>query len=399
LYNGTLDDIKKSDYVVSVGSSISSDNPMIRFSLAQAVNHNKAYVASIHPVEESAISNLVSLFIKNEVGSEEAALAMIADTFVEDKSNQEEFFNSLDLGYLCGESNISEAELKTLKSSYFRKNNPVLVIGEDVINHPRAKNIALIAGYIQKNTPFKVVVTPPVTNTLGVSLICDLDEKQDGLSVGYNVKADYTLSAKGDGDLDMPALNQQEGTFVNINKDLVVLNAGVEYKGYELSDLANALGLKIENIIDYTSKLGFKTIEFDDLDNYYDNVGIEHRGYKVEAKSNRKRPKLEEVAELGEFNGSVLYNRNPIDQFSIFTKECKQIQEKLELVGSEQFAIAAKIKSGDKVKFMVDGMEYVRNFHLDRHLKGTIAYNPTFDVDSKSSSYRYNQVKLEVINE
>jgi len=399
LYNATLKDIKKSDYVISLGSSISSDNPMIRFSLAQAVNHNKAYVASIHPVEEGDIANLVSLYIKNEVASEEAALAMIADIFVEDKSSQEEFFNSLDLGYLCGESNISEEELDTLKRAYVRKNNPVLIIGEDVINHPRANNIALIAGFIQKNTPFKVMVIPPVTNTLGVSLICDLDERQEGLSVGYNVKADYTLSAKGDGDLDMPALNQQEGTFVNIDQNLVVLNAGAEYKGYELSDLANALGFKIKNIIDLTSKLGFKNIEFDDLDNYYDNVGNEYRGYKVEAKNNRKRPKLDEVEDLGEFNGSVVYNKNPIDQFSIFTKDCKQIDEKLELVGSEQFAMAAKIKSGDKVKFVVGGTEYERQFHLDRHMKGTIAYNPTFDIDSKSSNYRYNQVKLEVINE
>lgn len=399
LYNGTLEDIKKSDYVISVGSSISSDNPMIRFSLAQAVNHNKAYVASVHPIEEGGIANLVSLFIKNEVGSEEAALAMIADIFVEDKSSQQEFFDSLDIGYLCGESNISEEELETLKRAYIRKSNPVLIIGEDVINHPRANNIGLIAGYLQKNTPFKVIVIPPVTNTLGVSMICELDDAVEGLSVGYNVKADYTLSAKGDGDLDMPSLNQQEGTFVNIDKKLVVLNAGVEYKGYELNDLANALDVKSENIIDYTPKLGFKDIEFDSLDNYYDNIGNEYRGYEVESKSNRKRPKLSEVEELGEFNGSVLYNANPIDQFSIFTKDCKQIEEKLELIGSEQFALAAKIKSGDKVRFIVDGMEYERQFHLDRHMKGTIAYNPTFDIDSKSSNYRYNQVKLEVINE
>ena len=399
LYNASLNDLKNSDYVISVGSSISSDNPMVRFSISKAVNHNKAYVASVHPIEESGISNLISQHIKNEVGSEEAALAMIADMFVEDKSNQQEFFDSLDIGYLCGESNISEEELDRLKSGYFRKNNPVLIIGEDIINHPRSSNMALIAGYLQKHTPFKVMVIPPVTNTLGVTLICELDEAVEGLSVGYNVKADYTLSAKGDGDLDMPALNQQEGTFVNIDKNLVPINAAVEYNGYELNDLANALGVKSENIIDYTNKLGFKDIAFDDLDNYYDNVGNEYRGYEVESKSNRKRPRLEEVEELGEFNGSVVYNANPIDQFSIFTKDCKQIEEKLELVGSEQFALAAKIKSGDNVRFNIDGTEYERHFHVDRHLKGTVAYNPTFDIDTKSSGYRYNQVKLEVINE
>jgi len=61
--------------------------------------------------------------------------------------------------------------------------------------------------------------------------------------------------------------------------------------------------------------------------------------------------------------------------------------------------MASKIKSGDKVKFSVNGVEFVRVFKLDRHMKGTIAYNPTFEIDSKSPNYRYNQVKIEVINE
>lgn len=398
LYNGDIKGLSNSDFIISVGGSIQSDNPMVKFAMAQAVGYKKAFVATIHPIEETPISNVISMFIKNEVGSEEAALAMIADLFTEDNSSQQEFFDSLDFGYLCGESNISEEELDVLKHKYARKKNPMLVVGEDVINHPRAKNIALIVGFIQKHTPFNVIIVPPSTNTLGVSLICDLDEQENGFSVGYNVASDFTLSAKGEGDLDMPALNQQEGTFVNIDKNLVVLNAGVAYHGYELNDIASALGVESQNVIDYTSKLGFKDIEFDDLDNYYDNVGNAYRGYKIEATKNRKRPKIDEVQELGEFNGSIVYDRNPLSQFSPFTKDCNQIKVKSELIGSEQFAFSSKIKSGDNVKFMIDGVEFVRHFRVDRHLKGTVAYNPTFMMDSKSSNYRYNQVKIEVID-
>ncbi|MCF6339249.1 MAG: 2Fe-2S iron-sulfur cluster-binding protein [Sulfurimonas sp.] len=399
LYNATIDDLKSSDYIISIGCSIESDNPMIKFGASQAVKYKKAFVSTIAPVEEYAISNVVSLYINNEVGSEEAALAMIADTFIKDKSSQKEFFDSLDFGYLSGESNISQEELSLLKQNYIRKQNPVLIIGEDVINHPRANNIAAIAGYLQKNALFKVMVVPPFTNTLGVSLICDLDEAKSGLSVGYNVSADFTLSAKGSGDLDMPALNQQEGTFVNIDKNLVVLNAGVAHNGYELNDIANALGVKSKNIVDYTSRLGFKTIEFDDLDNYFDNVGNAYRGYKIDAMQNQENLKLDEVEELDEFNGSIVYSRNPLRQFSIFTSDTKQLKQKMDLVGSEQFAIASKIKSGDNVKFSVDGVEFIRHFRVDRHMKGTVAYNPTYNMDSKSSNYRYNQVELEVINE
>jgi len=398
LYSADINDLKTCDYAISVGSSLQSDNPMVKFAMAQAVNYKKAFVATIHPIEESPIANVISMYIKNEVGSEEAALAMLAETFVEDKSSQKDFFDSLDIGYLSGESNISEEELETLKLKMDRKENLILVIGEDIINHPRAKNIALIAGYIQKNTNFKVLVVPSVTNTLGVSLICDLDDVQDGFCVGYNVKADFTLSAKGDGDLDIPALNQQEGTFVNIDKGLVVLNAGVEYHGYELNDIALAFGIGSKNVIDNTSKLGFKDIAFDDLDNYYDNAGNSYRGYKIDSVENNHDVKIEEVDELGEFNGAVVYSRDPLSQFSKFTKDCKQIAQRVELIGSAQFAMAAKIKSGDNVKFMINGVEVIRYFKVDKYMKGTIAYNPTFEMDSRSSDYRYNQVKIEVIN-
>ena len=398
LYNATLDDLSKSDFIVSIGSAISNDNPMVRFAMSKAVNHKKAYIASIHPIKESEITNLVTQYIKNEVQSEEAALAMIADAFVEDKSGQEAFFDSLDTGYLSGESNISEEEIALLHHFSQRKKSKVLVVGEDVINHPRAKNIALLVGYLQKTGIFKVLIVPPVTNSLGVSLICKLDEREDGTSVGYNCKGDFTLSSIGDGDLDMPSLNQQEGTFVNIDKDLVVLNAGVAYKAYELNDIANALGLESENVIDYTPKLGFKDIAFDDLENSYDNSGNAIRGYKIDSVKNRKRPKIDEVEELDEFNGSVVYSCNPISQFNRVTAECEQIAKKLYLIGSEQFARASKIKSGDRVTFNANGVAFTRIFKIDKKLTGTIALNPNFDMDTKVAGYRYNQVKIEVAN-
>ena len=54
------------------------------------------------------------------------------------------------------------------------------------------------------------MIIPSQTNTLGVAQICTLSTEVTGYSVGYNV--DFELSALGDGNLDIPALNQQEGT-------------------------------------------------------------------------------------------------------------------------------------------------------------------------------------------
>ena len=77
---------------------------------------------------------------------------------------------------------------------------------------------AKLCGLIDRCTDFNVVIIPTQTNSLGVSQICTLSDEVEGFSVGYNVKADFELSALGDGDLDIPALNQQEGTFTNIDK-------------------------------------------------------------------------------------------------------------------------------------------------------------------------------------
>jgi NADH-quinone oxidoreductase subunit G len=398
LYSATVDDIAKSDFIVSIGTSISSDNPMIRFAMSKAINHNRAYIANIHPIKDASIANIITQNIKNEVGSEEAALAMIADIFITDKSGQKAFFDELDIGYLSGESNISQEEIELLHHFSKRKKSLTLIIGEDLINHSRAENIARIAGYLQKSALFNVLVVPPVTNSLGVALTCELDELEEGETLGYNTEADFIIGSKGDVDLDMPSLNQQEGTFVNIDKDLVVLNAGVSYSGYELNDIVNAVGIRSDETIEHTANLGFKDVKFDDLVDSVNNAGKITRGYKIESVVNTESVEIDEVEELGEYNGSVIYSANPISQFNKFTQDCKQIREKLELIGSEQFAIASKIKSGDKVKFVVNGVEYIRNFKVDRKMTGTIAYNPNFDADAKSTEYRYNQVKIEVAN-
>lgn len=403
LYNATHDDVKVSDLIVCLGSDVATDNPMVKFSIAQAVNHKKAYMVNIHPVKNSDTLNLITQHIKNEVGSEEAALAMLAEYFVEDKSSQKDFFDEIDIGYLSGESNIAQEEIELIKHSSKRKKDFMLIIGEDLINHPRNENIARIAGLLQKSSKFKVLVIPAQTNTLGVSQICELDEASDGSSIGYNVKSDFTLSAKGDGDLDMPALNQQEGTFVNIDKNLVSLNAGVGYKGYELNDIACALGLEKENIIEYTSELPFNDTKFDDLINEIDNSGNITRGITLKSTTNSQNSQIEDVDDIEDFNGSVIYSSNPLDQFNLFTESCKQIVEKksagnYELTGSKQFATAAKLKAGDVVKFTISGKEFTRKFKIDKKLTGTVAINPNFDLDVKSSDYRYSRVGIEVIN-
>ena len=83
----------------------------------------------------------------------------------------------------------------------------------------------------------------------------NLDDEAGSYTSAITQKADFTLSALGDGDLDMPAINQQEGTLTSINKRVNPTNAALGYGGYVLNDIANALGLNAELTIDYTEAL------------------------------------------------------------------------------------------------------------------------------------------------
>jgi len=278
------------------------------------------------------------------------------------------------------------------------------VIGSDLYAHPRAEQIAKILALVEKYTDFNVVCVPPAGNAMGVSLICDLDDEATGSTVGYNVQADFTLSALGNGDLDMPALNQQEGTLTTNDKRVVPMNVAQPYGGYILNDIANDLGLNAKYTIEYTQALpqkkGYKAVEFDALPDYFDTVGTEHRGYILDRCEVSVDEKLEEVEELDGFDGAVVYTCNPKEQFSAFTNLCKPLKEEAFLVGSSQFATATKISDGESISFNINGITFKRVFKIDTSMKGTIALNPTYDMGLSTplvSSYRFSRVKIQKI--
>lgn len=408
LYNGNLKALSQSRAIIVMGSRINNDNPMVKYHINMASKWHRARVAYMHPMEDSSIQNIVTQFIKYEAGSEEGVAALLVNTLLKDidlPKGIQTALDNLDIGNLSAESNVGEEELELLAKSLLKKSGFSLVVGADLYAHPRATNIAKLLGLLEHLAGFNVVLVPPTTNALGVALICELDDTSEGSTIGYNVKGDYfTLSSIGEGDLDMPAMNQQEGTLTSIDKRVVPTNVALPYGGYVLNDIANALGLNAEYTIDYTAELpsekGFEHISFDDLPNYFDAVGNEHRGYLLNSLKAPANRKLEEVEELKGFDGVVLYNCNHVDQFSPYTAVSKALNKDRYLLGSQQFATAAKVTDGDTVCYTLNGIKVERVFKIDTSLKGTIALNPTFDMGLSSallSSYRFSQVDLERI--
>jgi len=407
-HSGSLDAIKQSDAAIVIGGRISTDNPAVRYALTTAAKHNGAKVVYAHPIEDALLQNIVTQFMKYEVGTEEGVLALLANEILKNADLPEKeraYFDALDLGYLEAESNIGEEELTQMMKSFARSHKKVLIVGNDVMAHPSAKHIAKLVAMIEKYSDFSLVVIPAEINSLGVSLInsLDVDENIDGV-VGYNAKGEFVISSLEGADLAVSALNQQEGTFVNIDNRVLATNVAIGFNGYCFNDIANACGLRKEYTIEYTKDLeqvvGFKDVAFDDLENFLSEYGDDIRGYILDEVSCKEDGELEEIDDLPEFNGTVIYNSNPVLQFNAHTNKTKQLEKDDTLRGSAQFATAARISNGDRVEISFGNEKIQRKFKLDSELKGTIALNPTFDSGFDASKYRFEKSKIvRVINE
>jgi NADH-quinone oxidoreductase subunit G len=328
-HSGSLDAIKQSDAVIIIGSRIATDNPAVRYALTTASKHNGAKIVYAHPMEDTLMQNTVTQLMKYEVGTEEGVMAILANAILSDadlSDDERAFFNDLDLGYLDAESNIGDEEIDDMMKSFKRAKNRVLIIGNDLMAHKRSENIAKLAAMIEKYSSFSLVVVPSEVNTLGASLICDLDKDEDIIDVvGYNAKGNFIISSLAYANLSVPSLNQQEGTFVNIDNKVLPTNVAVNFDGYTLNDVANACGVESVNTVEYTGKLnpasGFKDIDFDSLENFLSPYGDDNRGYLLDEVTCEADGKLDEVDDLPEFNGTIIYHANLVLQFNAHTNQ------------------------------------------------------------------------------
>lgn len=404
LYDATLDDVAQSDQLIVMGSRVSTDNPQVRYHMTMASKRNSARITYMHPMEDALLQNSVTQFVKYEVGTEEGVMALLLQTLLEGKdvdAKTQSFIADLDEGYLSAESNVGEEELSAIIKSGARSKKATLIVGEDLYAHPKAANIAKMVGLIQKYSDFKLLLVPKEVNSLGVAQICDLDSEIEAPSVGYNASGDFILSAS-EGDLAMPALNQQEGTVTSIDKKVLPLNVAVSFEGFTLLDLLSVVNNENKKYtIDYTPLLasvkGYKKVLFDELENRLHPIsGEDRRGYRLELfNTTANEAGLEAVDALPEFNGTIVYSSNPVLQFNTFTAQAHQIHDAPVLKGSSQFATAAKISDGEKIILDFGTHTMERTFELDPTLKGTVALNPNFDLAlTAPKGYRFDKVTI-----
>ncbi|MDO9206733.1 MAG: NADH-quinone oxidoreductase subunit G [Sulfuricurvum sp.] len=465
LYRGNLKEVHESDFVVSIGTALKTDNPNARFAMNNALSMNKGAGLYFHPIndpviedmsknvtqinyaplrEETALYLMLDLFgdkvampstvtdylstfhslktvtieetvdekvtetvtkkvLNEETGLEEEVSEQVTKTVKKKVSKEVEVDSNRLLELLNAPANFTE----TLTKYLAKKEKFSLMVGPDLYTHPHAANCARLVGLIEKYTAFDVTMIPNLANTLGVALICDLDESAGSNTIGYNTAGNFTLSALGGGDLDMPALNQQEGTLVSIDKRVNPTNVALAFGGYVLNDIASALGVSAALTVDYTSQLpvntGFKAVEFDTLPNHYTNAGEEIRGYVLE--SQRVEVSGDESVQAFDENsalqGNVVYLANPVLQFTSFTAVSHQLHEEGGLYASTAFMSANDLNAGDSVRVETSHGEMVLPLVNDSKINGDITYLPTFDSKINSSAlfggYRFTTVSIQKV--
>lgn len=464
-YQTPLKAVNDANFVISVGSSVKTDNPNARFAMNNSMIMNKGAAMYFHPVADPVVDEMGKniMAINHAPMQEEAVMYLILDLFAKKDALAEELtdylasFHSMKtitvtetikekvveivkemkvneetgeeeevevekskmvpkkvekevevddnrlLEIVGAPADFNEAMEKLLK----KKDTFAMMVGPDFYSHPNAANLARLVALVEKYTDFSVTMIPEKGNTLGVAMICELDELAGSYSIGYNVKADFVISASGKGELDMPAMNQQEGTLTSIQLRVNPTNAALSYNGYELNDIANALGLNAALTVDYTAQLGeikgFATANFDDLPNHYSNSGEEMRGYELTITKARKSrgDKVAAIDEAAAMTEGLVYLANPTLQFNDFTNMSHQLSEEAGLYVSSDYATANELAEGDSVLVETTKGSMELNVKIDSKIGGNIPFVPSFDSNLNSGAlfndYRFSSATIKKV--
>ncbi len=424
LYNSDSTKAMKCDFVVSVGGALRNDAPGLKYAFNNIQKMNKGAGMYFHPVGDKLIPSFgknVEMFT-HKAGLEEASLYLLLDLFADEAKLPADVKDTIASFKTTETKTITEKVTKTVKEMVIdeetgeekevskkvkenvekeitvernglidmlggdsekfmagfdkmmkKKESFALMVGEDYYGHAKADNLAKLIVLLEETAGFEVVMNPPKANALGVALICDLDDEATGYTVGYNENGDFKLSALGDGDLDLPAFNQQEGTVTTLSKRVVPTNVAIDYGGYVLNDLMAELMDAPALTIDWTPYLptdkGYKSVAFDDLANSFDNAGNDNRGYLLEVTSKEvELPSVEKFDENATLEGDIVYRCNPPRQFSDFSDKAHQIFEAFGLYASEKRAK----ELGSKVEVVFENGSIEVDVVVDNKMEGDI---------------------------
>ncbi|PAF47342.1 NADH dehydrogenase [Helicobacter sp. 12S02634-8] len=438
-----LTHIKSSDLIITLGCGVKTENPLVRYAINNALKLNKnTSLIYAHPIKDTLITKLSrSVFsIAYAPKADEIMLAMILtalgvnpdnalssvyasqktlyqtttkevkktlpqensqENSQEPKEITEKIEETIEIPYyeIFEQAGLEYAVYEKLTAMLTNATAPILLIGQDIYKHKRAKNIAALLAYLEKTTPIKIILIPPQTNSVGISLLCTLDTDlktyPDQDIVGIRCKGGYSIDSdkynakdgsKENVDFILPALNQLEGTLSNFEYKLLPLKPALPYTGYDLSDIARAFGFYGESLVDYThllpQDLGYQNIPYDALNSFYTRSGEDKRGYHI---TPNQAPLAQSITPIEpitpqDFNAYLKY---PQAQFSAITSSSHNLQTQIGIYTSKNNLDTLKLSQGDTITLTKGVREIKGRVYLDYDLEQDIfVISPCLDTQN-----------------
>lgn len=250
----SIEEIKTSNLIITIGSSIKTENPLVRYAINNALKLNKASLIAMHPIKDNALANLCrsSFCITHEVGAEEILLGMllkmlniesVALKSLEDSKqdivdeaalkaleearkktleqanqgcsleenkaentenkeenkteNKEEKLPTKTTYLLLEEAGINLETYEKILALLQKSNNTLLVVGEEIYRHKQAHNIAKMLRLLAQKSAVKLILIPPSANALGIVSLCELSEEifEHEKIVGIRAQGDFTINS------------------------------------------------------------------------------------------------------------------------------------------------------------------------------------------------------------
>ena len=359
-------------------------------------------------------------------------------TFADSLLQCREWLQTLDLGNLIAESNMSEYELQRLQEicradypiitpdhqEIYKRNNIVFLVGQDFYMSPHYQIIAKILGLLDSLN--NVIVMPlAYGNANGIKEICDLsfDNGAYNKVLGIRARGEYEISSyhyKTLHDNTMqnctklnthyPILPLQfiEGSFIDINSNLVKILpsfvedgfSGIESQtsiitspisiGYnnpnlDLLDICrDYLKLDSQYLIDITNQLPFNALPFDDLETKRLEIPFDTTVQASIA--------LPEVT-ICEGSGIFIYKAALSGNHSFYSIENDSINMECGIIKvSEQFCIATKINNNDEIVLDISGQHVKVRVEVMPTLHGMVAVLLSDKVLDSKKYFDYKRV-------
>lgn len=325
----------------------------------------------------NALRDLIKPLLDSKVTQSKMVDKEIKETITRVNENNEEVQEEV---AKIVQEEVSETYYEALKNagleafsniSQMIANKPLVIVGAEVFNHARATTLAHILGLLESSGAIKVLLIPPFSNALGIAMLCDLAPKDNTNSVdssytiGFRAKGNFVLESNfisqdsaevvaQSPDFILPALNQMEGTYMNMDSRILPLRAALKFSGYDLSDIARAFGMDKEYLIDYTPLICGES--FDNLPNAYLNDGTNNRGIRLDRFSTTALDSNSNIESITlDSNTSTDYNAYKLfspSQFNTYTAKGVHLQNKMGIYVSKEKLEALGLKEGEMLELL-----------------------------------------------